>query len=107
MAHGEISELLPAPSTVIFDVLHDYGRRLEWGTLLRAAYWEAGHLMAGEGVISVCVGRRSLGGRALRTFTSRLSARRWRRSRWSMRLRSSQRGRRLSITKTSRRTNRD
>ena len=68
MAHGEISELLPAPSTVVFDVLHDYGRRLEWDTLLRAAYLEAGHLMAGQGVLSVCVGRQSLGGLALRTI---------------------------------------
>lgn len=68
MAHGEIRELLPAPSTVVFDLLHDYGRRLEWDTLLRAAYLEGDHLVAGEGVTSVCVGRRSLGGITLRTI---------------------------------------
>jgi hypothetical protein len=68
MAHGEISELLPAPSTVVFDVLHDYRRRLEWDTLLRAAYLEGDHACAGKGVTSVCVGRRSLGGIALRTI---------------------------------------
>jgi hypothetical protein len=68
MAHGEISELLPAPSTVVFDLLHDYRRRLEWDTLLRAAYLEGEHTVAGEGVTSVCVGRRSLGGIALRTI---------------------------------------
>jgi len=68
MAHGEISKLMPAPSTVVFDVLHDYGRRLEWDTLLRAAYLEGGHTVAGKGVTSVCVGRRSLGGIALRTI---------------------------------------
>ena len=67
MAHGEISESLPAPSAVVFDLLHDYQRRLEWDTLLRAAYLEGGHAVAGEGVTSVCVGRRSLGGIALRT----------------------------------------
>jgi hypothetical protein len=67
MAHGEISESLPAPSSVVFDLLHDYGRRLEWDTLLRAAYLEGGHRAAGEGVTAVCVGRRSLGGLALRT----------------------------------------
>lgn len=67
MAHGEVDEILPAPSEVVFDVLHDYGRRLEWDTLLRAAYLEGGHKAAGKGVTSVCVGRRSLGGIALRT----------------------------------------
>jgi hypothetical protein len=67
MAHGEISEVLPAPSIVVFEVLHDYGRRLEWDTLLRAAYLEGGHQVAGKGVTSVCIGRRALGGIALRT----------------------------------------
>ena len=67
MAHGEISESLPAPSAVAFDLLHDYRRRLEWDTLLRAAYLEGGHTAAGEGITAVCVGRRSLGGFALRT----------------------------------------
>jgi hypothetical protein len=68
MAHGEISELLPAPSTVVFDLLHDYQRRLEWDTLLRAAYLDDGFVVAGKGVTSVCVGRRSLGGIAIRTI---------------------------------------
>ena len=67
MAHGEISELLPASSMDVFDLLHDYKRRLEWDTLLQAAYLEDGHKAAGKGVRSVCVGRRSLGGIALRT----------------------------------------
>ena len=67
MAHGEISELLPASSVDVFDLLHDYKRRLEWDTLLQAAYLEDGHEAAGKGVTSVCVGRRSLGGIALRT----------------------------------------
>ena len=68
MAHGEISELMPAPSTVVFDLLHDYRRRLEWDTLLRAAYLEGEHVCAGKGVTSVCIGRRSLGGIALKTI---------------------------------------
>ena len=67
MAHGEVSEVIPARSEVAFDVLHDYSRRLEWDTLLRAAYLEDGHLVAAKGVTSVCVGRRSLGGMALKT----------------------------------------
>lgn len=68
MAHGEVSEILPAPSTAVFDLLHDYTRRLEWDTLLQAAYLEEGHTTAGKGVTSVCVGRRSLGGIKLRTI---------------------------------------
>jgi hypothetical protein len=68
MTQGEISELMPAPSTVVFDLLHDYRRRLEWDTLLRAAYLEGDHVCAGKGVTSVCIGRRSLGGIALKTI---------------------------------------
>jgi hypothetical protein len=68
MAHGEVSELMPAPGAVVFDLLHDYRRRLEWDTLLRAAYLEGGHVFACKGVTSVCVGRRLLGGLALRTI---------------------------------------
>lgn len=67
MAHGEISAIIPAPSHLVFDLLHDYGRRLEWDTLLQAAYLEGGHTAAGKGVTSVCVGRRSLGGIKLKT----------------------------------------
>src|ERR1051326_4470898 len=67
MVHGEVSEVLPAPQEVVFDVLHDYSRRLEWDTLLRAAYLDDGFTVAGKGVTSVCVGRRVLGGLALKT----------------------------------------
>lgn len=67
MPHGEASEVIPAPAGAVFDLLHDYSRRLEWDTLLQAAYLEDGHTTAGKGVTSVCVGRRSLGGIALRT----------------------------------------
>ena len=67
MAHGEVSEILPVLSPVAFDLIHDYSRRLEWDTLLQAAYLEHGHTVARKGVTSVCVGRRSLGGIALRT----------------------------------------
>lgn len=67
MPHGEVSEIIPAPSTAVFDLLHDYTRRLEWDTLLQAAYLDDGHAAAGPGVTSVCVGRRSLGGIALKT----------------------------------------
>jgi len=67
MAHSEISELIPAPSSAVFDLLHDYTRRLEWDTLLQAAYLEDGATVAAQGVTAVCVGRRSLGGITLKT----------------------------------------
>lgn len=67
MASSEISELIPAPSSAVFDLLHDYARRLEWDTLLQAAYLEGGASAAAKGVTAVCVGRKSLGGIALKT----------------------------------------
>ena len=67
MAHGSVSAIIPAPSQAVFDLLHDYSRRLEWDTLLRAAYLTDGHTAAGKGVTSVCVGRRSLGSLAFKT----------------------------------------
>ncbi len=67
MAHGEVSEMIPASCEVVFDLVHDYGRRLEWDTLLQAAYLADGHTAVGVGTTTVCVGRRSLGGIALKT----------------------------------------
>jgi hypothetical protein len=67
MAHSEISEVIPAPSSAVFDLVHDYTRRLEWDTLLQAAYLEDGAKVAGKGVTAVCVGRKSLGSIALKT----------------------------------------
>jgi hypothetical protein len=67
MAHGSVSAIIAAPSTAVFDLLHDYSRRLEWDTLLRAAYLTDGHTAAGKGVTSVCVGRRSLGSLTFKT----------------------------------------
>ncbi len=67
MPQSEISELIPAPSGAVFDLLHDYTRRLEWDTLLQAAYLEDGANVAAKGVTAVCVGRKSLGGIALKT----------------------------------------
>jgi len=67
MAHSEISEAIPAPSSAVFDLLHDYTRRLEWDTLLQAAYLEDGAKTAAKGVTAVCVGRRSLGRITLKT----------------------------------------
>lgn len=67
MRRGKVSEVIPATSAQVFDLVHDYSRRLEWDTLLRAAYLDDGHTVAANGATSVCIGRRSLGGFALRT----------------------------------------
>jgi hypothetical protein len=64
---AEVSEVMPATSEVVFDVIHDYPRRLEWDTLLSAAYIDDGSAAAGKGVVTVCVGRPMLGRIALRT----------------------------------------
>jgi hypothetical protein len=51
------STIIPARNEAVFDLLHDYARRLEWDTLLRAAYLEGGQTAAGKGSPR-CVGRR-------------------------------------------------
>jgi hypothetical protein len=45
-----------APCRAVFDVLHDYSRRLEWDTLLSSADLLDGATQAGVGVRSRCVG---------------------------------------------------
>src|SRR4051794_20543413 len=67
MRRSRVSEVIPASCEEVFDLVHDYGRRLEWDTLLSAAYLDDGFLRAERGATSVCVGRRSLGGIALKT----------------------------------------
>jgi ribosome-associated toxin RatA of RatAB toxin-antitoxin module len=63
----EIKEVIPATAAEVFDLLHDYHRRLEWDTLLRKAYLEDDFPAACKGAVSVCQGRALLGGFALRT----------------------------------------
>ncbi len=67
MRRDRVSEIIPAPCDAVFDLVHDYDRRLTWDTLLSQAYLTGGATAAGKGVTSVCVGRRSLGGLALAT----------------------------------------
>ena len=67
MPHGTVSQIVPAPSAAVFALLHDYARRLEWDTLLSAAYLDDGNVAAGKGATSVCVGRWYLGRIALKT----------------------------------------
>ncbi len=67
MPNTEIKDVIPAPASEVFDLLHDYDRRLEWDTLLQKAYLEKDFPAASKGAISVCQGRAILGGFALRT----------------------------------------
>ena len=61
MAHGMVTGTIPAPAREVFDLVHDYPRRLEWDTLLSAAYLDDGHTEARKGATSVCVGKWYLG----------------------------------------------
>jgi len=45
-----------APCDAVFDVLHDYGQRLRWDTLLSEARLLGGAVTAGVGVRTLCVG---------------------------------------------------
>ena len=47
---------IDAPCEVVFDLVHDYGRRLEWDTMLSEARLLGGATAAGRGVRSRCVG---------------------------------------------------
>ena len=67
MPQGCVTDIVPAPAADVFQLLHDYDRRLEWDTLLRAAYLRDGHKQAELGVKSVCKGKWMLGGIALET----------------------------------------
>jgi len=67
MPHGHVSDKISAPADEVFRLLHDYDRRLEWDTLLQAAYLLEGCQQAGLGVKSVCKGKRTLDGIALLT----------------------------------------
>lgn len=68
MAQGKVTAIVPASSAAVFDLLHDYDRRLEWDILLRAAYLDDGFTEAKQGATSVCAGRWLLGGFALKTI---------------------------------------
>ncbi len=56
MPRGTVSVEVAASCTAVFNVIHDYGRRLEWDTLLSEARLLHGATEAGVGVRSLCVG---------------------------------------------------
>ena len=51
-----LSTEIEATCDVVFCLLHDYGRRLEWDSMLSEARLLAGATAAGSGVRSLCVG---------------------------------------------------
>jgi len=57
MPAATIQEQMPVPAADVFDLLHDYSRRLEWDTLLCEASLTRGHTQAGPGATSLCVGK--------------------------------------------------
>jgi hypothetical protein len=67
MPNAEIKETIPANNFAVFDLIHNYKRRLEWDTLLQKAYLEPEFEIAAKDAISVCKGKWILGGFALRT----------------------------------------
>lgn len=64
---GSVTETLTASCEEAFDLTHDYARRLEWDTLLSAAFLENGAEAAAKGVRATCVGRGFLSRFALTT----------------------------------------
>ena len=56
MTKGTVSVEVEASCTAVFNLIHDYGRRLEWDTLLSKACLLDGATEAGLGVRSLCVG---------------------------------------------------
>lgn len=67
MPQGSIIETIPANSTSVFRLLHDYARRLDWDTLLQDARLCEGWTSAELHARSVCTGQWYLGRIALKT----------------------------------------
>ena len=56
MPTGSLSIEIAAPCEVVFDLVHDYDRRLEWDSMLSQALLLGGATAAAVGVRSRCVG---------------------------------------------------
>lgn len=57
MPSATVQQPMPVPAAAVFNLLHDYSRRLKWDTLLCEARLTRGHTRAGPGATSLCVGR--------------------------------------------------
>jgi hypothetical protein len=67
MPTGAADIEINASSEAIFDLIHDYDRRLEWDPFLREARLLEGAGIAGVGATSRCVARWPAGGMAMET----------------------------------------
>ncbi|MEM7313878.1 MAG: SRPBCC family protein [Planctomycetota bacterium] len=67
MPTGSSSIEIAASSSVVFDLIHDYDRRLEWDPFLRSAELLHGSTKAARGVTSRCAARYLAGGMAMKT----------------------------------------
>lgn len=56
MPRETVSVEIAASCDAVFDLIHDYGRRLEWDSMLREARLLGEAKTAGRGVRSLCVG---------------------------------------------------
>ena len=57
MPSATISQAMPRPAEEVFELLHDFSRRLDWDTLLRVAGLTRGHVESRKGTTSLCVGK--------------------------------------------------
>ncbi len=67
MSAEEVSTDVDASAEAVFDLLHDYDRRLHWDPFLREARIIDGAARADVGVTTRCVARWGVGGRAMDT----------------------------------------
>ena len=56
MPRESVSVVIDAPCEAVFDLIHDYSRRLTWDTMLSEARLLGGATAAGIGVRTLCVG---------------------------------------------------
>ncbi len=54
---GQVQETIAASAAEVFTLTHAYDRRLQWDTLLSAAFLERGAREARVGAVATCIGR--------------------------------------------------
>lgn len=67
MSVAEQSVVIGATPEEVFDLIHDYSRRLLWDPFLRRAELEGGAEQAGVGISTYCAARLRSGGLGMRT----------------------------------------
>jgi hypothetical protein len=65
-SHAAVIDIRASPE-VVFDLIHDYPRRLSWDPFLKEARLLDGADAAGPGVKALCVARNGFGGLAMET----------------------------------------